>query len=188
MLLPVELAHEPSHDEDVLKVDLHLENGRRLSQAGEVGEWDDDVERADVAVLEDDGQLQRRQRVRLDAQVAEPQVACGDTGTCGGGGGGGGGPARAACGGARTVVPPWGKVPGFGYVRLAGGRLRTARLRHSMAAALYGSACQRRRFARPIASEVDGVGVEVFDEAFELLADQVRDDLLEHDWARASAQ
>ena len=30
-------------------------------------------------------------------------------------------------------MPPWGKVPGFGYVRLAGGRLRTARLRHSMA-------------------------------------------------------
>ena len=82
----------------------------------EACERDHDVERADVAVLEDDGQLQRRQRVGLDAQVVEPQVA------------------------------------------------------------------------RREASEVDRVGVEVLDEALKLLADQVRNDLLEHGCGRVSAR
>ena len=35
---------------------------------------------------------------------------------------------------------------------------------------------------------MDGFGVEVLDEALKLLADQVRDDLLEHACARVSAR
>ena len=70
-------------------------------------------------------------------------------------------------------------------------RVRTARGRPVRVPRTHGRAwlyISTATVARWEASEVDGFGVEVLDEALKLLADQVRDDLLEHACARVSAR